>query len=688
MRRRRPGRKVYRLGRRTTTAQHALRQAHGGASSSARPAQAALRESEARYRALVESQLDLISRYLPDTTLTFANDAYCRFYGRTREELIGHSFLSMVAPEFREGVLKETQESAKAARTTIGEYLNFTQDGEPCWIQWIIRGIADDSNRVVEFQAVGRDITSIKTAEEALRQANLVVDNSSVVLFRWKASEPWPVSYVSQNVVQFGYTPTELLAGDTAYTDLVHPDDLHRFLEEVRQGLAAGVERIQREYRIVSKRGEVRWVDERTAIERDADGRVSHYQGIVIDITERKTLESQLQRAMKMDAVGRLAGGVAHDFNNLLTAIGGNLELIEMDFQADARPPDYVRDAKRATESAAALVRQLLSISRQQILEPRALDLKEILEDLRAMLSRVVGEHVVLDCFSPSDLGLVRLDLTQFEQILINLAVNARDAMPNGGRLRIETSNVALGPDYCREHSHMKPGPFVLLSVSDTGCGMSDEVKQRLFEPFFTTKPVGRGTGLGLATVFDIVKRSGGCIEVSSEPGQGSTFKIHLPRAAKSDVAQRDPRPSGPLPLGRETILLVEDEAHVRALAGSFLKRLGYLVLVATNGHDALKVANEWDAPIDLLFTDVVMPRMNGRELAERLRHVRPLTKVRYSSGYTDDIIVHHGVVQAQLDLIAKPYSIQSLARKVRLVLDRAETSGREAQAADHQTPR
>ena len=272
-------RKVLQPHRHLAALQRARRQDRAGEERHApRSAQEALRESEARYRALVESQIDLISRYRPDTTLTFVNDAFCRFYGSTREELIGRSFLLWVAPEFRAGVLEETRESAKVARTTIGEYLNYTQDGQPCWIHWIIRGIPDEQGRVVEFQAVGRDITPIKNVEEALRQANLVVENSPVVLFRWTASDGWPVAYVSQNVVQFGYTPQELLSRTTRYTDLVHPQDLPRFIEEVRQYAASGTPRFQREYRIVGKDGQTRWVDERTAVERDAQGQISQFQ--------------------------------------------------------------------------------------------------------------------------------------------------------------------------------------------------------------------------------------------------------------------------------------------------------------------------------------------------------------------------------------------------------------------------
>lgn len=646
-----------------------------------RSSQEALRDSEARYRALVENQIDLISRYRPDTTLTFVNDAYCRFYGRTREELIGRSFLLWVAPEFHEGVLAETRESARLARTTIGEYLNYTHEGLARWIHWIIRGIPDEQGRVIEFQAVGRDITPIKNVEEALRQANLVVENSPAVLFRWAASAGWPVAYVSQNVVQFGYTPGELLSGDRRYSDLVHPEDLPRFNEEVRQHSASGTARFQREYRILAKDGSVRWVDERTALERDAQGRIAQYQGIVIDITERKNaelqskaLQAQLQHAMKMEAIGRLAGGVAHDFNNLLTAIMGNLECMDLDLPVASPVRPFLQEANKASESAASLVRQLLAFSRRQLIEPRVIDIRETIERLRTMLARVIGDDIVLDCSSPRSLGLIKLDPGQFEQILMNLAVNARDAMPAGGKLSIEVCNIGLAQHACSKHAGLQ-GSFVLLRVTDTGFGMSEEVKEHLFEPFFTTKPLGRGTGLGLATTFGIVEQAGGCIQVQSEPGRGTTVEMHFPCVPESEARPKPAvaSPSEPIPLGGETILLVEDDASVRELVHLLLLRLGYRVLVAPNGLAALALVSERgdaDLGIDLLLTDVVMPGMNGRELADRLRLIRPTMHVLYCSGYADDVMVHHGNVQAQFNFIAKPYSVAALARKLRQVLD------------------
>ncbi|MFC1642043.1 PAS domain S-box protein [Myxococcota bacterium] len=647
-----------------------------------RRSQEALRRSEERYRALVETQLDLISRYRPDTVLTFVNDAYCRFYGKTRAELIGHSFLRMVDAEFHPKVLAETEELVKHPTTLVGEYLNYRKDGQACWIQWVIQGIVDEKGRVVELQAVGRDITPLKQAEEALRQANLVVESSPVVLFRWLATPGWPVVYVSENVRHFvGYAPHELLRGAIPFSTLVHPDDLSRVLSEVEQYSAAGIDRFQQEYRIVTQTGGVRWVDDRTVIERDADGRATHYQGILIDITERrsaeeerKALQSQLQQAMKMEAVGRLAGGVAHDFSNLLTAIAGNIELARLERSPNEPPTHCLDEASKAAESAAALIRQLLTFSRRQIIEPRVLDLNHLVEGLQKMLVRLIGEDIALSFVASEDLGFVKVDPGQFEQVLVNLAVNARDAMPEGGRLLIETANAEIDEDYrVRHHPCVLGGPFVMLSVSDTGHGMSDYVKQHLFEPFFTTKPQGCGTGLGLATTFGIVQQAGGTVDVYSEVGHGTTFRLYLPTVSAPAEELPEVEPAPPLLGGSETILLVEDDASVRALAKLFLTRLGYRVLVASNGQEAFSQAEEWGLNISLLLTDVVMPGMTGRELSDRLRSMHPSLKVLFSSGYTKNVMVQHGVLNGQVNFIAKPYTIQELAEKVRCVL--AETT-------------
>ncbi|HMA95122.1 MAG TPA: PAS domain S-box protein [Polyangiaceae bacterium] len=1080
-------------------------------------AQNAFLQSEARYRALIQSQIDLVSRYRPDTILTFVNDAYCQFFGKSREDLVGQSFMFMVAPEYRPLVQRETEELAKHPRQLVGEYVNYTHAGEMRWIQWIVHCIPDESGRTVELQAVGRDVTRLKHAEDALRQAMLVVENSPAVLFRWKAVDGWPVDYVSENVTQLGYTRSELLSGTVPYMNLVHPDDAARVSEELSHFIAHGIDHFQQEYQLLARDGTIRWVDARTAVERDNAGAVTHIQGIVIDITERKravdalqdsqafletifehspyamgvtdargtlirvnqacrdllgvreglwidrlnirenksiepeakalaeralagervqfplafdpsrcqtegtqtskqllldvtmspvlgsdlrvahaivqvqditertraeaalrrvnrqlrmisdcnqaliratdesellssvcdlvvqvggyrmawvgyvqeneartvlpiacagydegyvhgvnvtwsdnehgrgpigmairtgqpcwleniatepsfapwlaeatkrgyaavcglpliagdhvlgalavyaatprafdaeeishlselasdvafgvmglraraertraedmlrareerfrqlvlnsndvialtdasgllfylggaverifgynpeeligqpagehvhpedrdrlrvqfyelvhkptvssfiefriqrkngewawvesigtnllehalvrgivinirditerknaeeerkALQNQLQQAMKMEAVGRVAGGVAHDFNNLLTAIGGNAEMAKLELTPDAPAIQYLEQVERAARSAASLTRHLLAFSRRQIIEPQNLNLNELIDELRKMLVRVIGEDVTLDIALTADLGTVRVDPGQFEQVLVNLAVNARDAMPNGGKLLIATARTEIDATYCARHPNVTPGTFVVLSVSDTGHGMTEEVKQHLFEPFFTTKAKGHGTGLGLATTFGIVKQAGGAVEVYSEVGIGTTVKIYLPEVAEPATRVVKAIPVAVPVQGTETILLVEDDNAVRELAALFLRRQGYHVLVASNGFEALILCERDGVTVDLLLTDVVMPGMNGRDLAERMLSLHPDMRVLFSSGYAENVISHHGVIDEQVNFIGKPYAVQALAKKVRTVLD------------------
>ncbi|MDO9123155.1 MAG: ATP-binding protein, partial [Deltaproteobacteria bacterium] len=397
-----------------------------------------------------------------------------------------------------------------------------------------------------------------------------------------------------------------------------------------------------------------------------------------INITEHKraeeekaVLEDQLRQAQKVEAIGRLAGGIAHDFNNLLTIIKGNSQLSLMEIKRDDPLRENIEQVEKAADRAAALTRQLLAFSRRQVLEMRVLDLNTTLRDLEKMLRRVIGEDIGLVTFMAEDLGNVKADPGQMEQVIMNLAVNARDAMLKGGKLTIETTNVDLDENYARNHVAVTPGSYVMLSVSDTGVGMTPEVKAKLFEPFFTTKEKGKGTGLGLSTVYGIVKQSGGNIWVYSEPGQGTTFKIYLPRVdepleeAGERVVQKE------LPCGGETILVVEDEEKVRQVTVQILTKNGYTVLEASHGDEAKQICEQHGGPIHLIVTDVVLPGMNGRELAESLASRYPGAKVLYMSGYTDNAIVHHGVLEKGLHFLQKPFNLEGLLRKVREVLDK-----------------
>ncbi|HET9742880.1 MAG TPA: PAS domain S-box protein [Terriglobales bacterium] len=402
---------------------------------------------------------------------------------------------------------------------------------------------------------------------------------------------------------------------------------------------------------------------------RNDKGETLGFEMIAEDVSERRALEDQLRQSQKMEAVGRLAGGIAHDFNNLLTVIKGYSELVLDELRSTDPLRGEVDEIKKAADRAAALTRQLLAFSRQQVLAPKVLDLNSVVVNMDKLLHRLLGEDIALCTVLGEGLGRVKVDPGQVEQVVMNLAVNARDAMPQGGKLTVETANVDLDESYAREHVSVKAGSYVMIAVTDTGTGMSEKVKARIFEPFFTTKEVGKGTGLGLSTVYGIVKQSGGYVWVYSELGIGSTFKVYLPRVdAALEASARQTR--APARHGTETILLVEDEDGVRALMRQVLHRHGYNVLEARNGGEALLLCEKTEGKIDLLLTDVVLEQMSGRELAERLAKIRPDMKVLYASGYADDAIVHHGVLTQGVAFLQKPFTTESLARKVRYVLD------------------
>lgn len=454
----------------------------------------------------------------------------------------------------------------------------------------------------------------------------------------------------------------------TVWDEAIHPDD--RAALAASQAAVARGEPSTTVFRILRPDGSTRWVRGRAFPVRNESGAVYRLVGVSEDITQLRKTEERFVQAQKMEAVGRLAGGIAHDFNNLLTAIIGSSELLLEDSSAHDRRREDLEEIKKAGQRAAALTRQLLAFSRQQVLEPRVLDLNALIADLEKMLRRLIGEDVQLRTALAPGLGAVRADPGQLEQVIMNLTVNARDAMPRGGKVTIETANANLDDVYAAAHTPVAAGPYVMLAVSDTGTGMTPDVKAHLFEPFFTTKEQGKGTGLGLATVYGIVKQSDGYVWVYSEPGQGTTFKIYLPRVAP-DVARTSSQPESPVASrGSETILVAEDEDAVRRLTRRVLETQGYTVLAAANGPDALRLAHTHPGPIHLLLTDVVMPNMSGRELAELVVSARPETKVLYLSGYTDDAVIRHGVLEPGIAFLQKPFTLQSLAHKLREVLD------------------
>jgi PAS domain S-box-containing protein len=403
---------------------------------------------------------------------------------------------------------------------------------------------------------------------------------------------------------------------------------------------------------------------------RGSEGELIGVIGVALDITDRKHLADQLRQAQKMQAVGELAGGVAHDFNNLLMVVKGHAEMLLDRLPKSSPQRSNVEQIQTAAERAASLTAQLLAFSRKQVLQPRVLDLNEVVGGMIQMVSRVIGENIELAFMPGAKLGNVKADPSQIEQVVLNLVVNARDAMPEGGRLTIETANIELDKSYTVQHAVVEPGPYVMLTVTDTGCGMDTKTQARIFEPFFTTKEQGKGTGLGLATVYGVIKQSDGYIWVYSEIGRGTTFKIYLPKVAEKveelAAVKTIPAPAS----GSETILFVEDEQSVRELVREYLSARGYRVLEASDGIQALDIAVAHPGAIQLLITDVVMPRLSGRELANQIATARRDLKVLYISGYTDDSIFRHGVLEGGMEFLQKPFNLRTLAQKIREILD------------------
>jgi two-component system cell cycle sensor histidine kinase/response regulator CckA len=470
-----------------------------------------------------------------------------------------------------------------------------------------------------------------------------------------------------------GYSREELTVLHAQET-YVHPDDRHKFQQEIeKKGFVS-------DYEVKLQKKDKKEIDclLTASVRRDNDGTILGYQGILRDITERKraeqemkTLEEQLLQSQKMEAIGRLAGGIAHDFNNMLTIIKGYSQLSLSELKEDHPLRENLEGIQKATDRATGLIRKILAFSRRQVMEMKVLDPNILLIDLDKLLRRIIGEDIELVTVLAEDLGRVKVDPGQVEQVILNLAVNAKDAMLNGGKLTIETANAELDEAYARSHIAVIPGHYVMLSMSDTGVGMSPEVKERIFEPFFTTKDKDKGTGLGLSTVYGIVKQSGGNIWVYSELNQGTTFKIYLPREEEPLEEIREKRVEEELPYGSETVLVVEDEEELRKLAVQILQKQGYKVLEAPQGDEALLISQKYKGPIHLLITDVVMPGMSGRDLSERLTPLRPEIKTLYMSGHTNSAIIHHGVLEPGVNLLQKPFTPEALVRKVHGVLDK-----------------
>lgn len=643
-------------------------------------AQEALRESEERFRSLFENAKDTVFTCDLSGNFTSLNQAGEKLTGYSREEALENNFGRVVAPEYLGVAQQMITRKAEGDVATVYELEIITKFGSRVLVEISSRTV-HSGGKPVGVQGSARDITERKRAEEALRtseeQYRILFDSNPQPMWVYELETRAFLAVNESAVRHYGYSREAFLR---MKVDDVHPaEDLPRLFEQQATEID-GLCHLG-EWRHRTADSSVISVEITANLITFAERKAALV--LVHDITERKRAEAalhssemQLQQSQKLEAIGQLAGGVAHDFNNLLTAITGYSDLSLRRLEEEHPIRRNLEEIKKASDRAASLTRQLLAFSRKQILEPKVLDLNLVVKDMYKMLRRLIGEDINLATNAASDLGRVKADPGQVEQILMNLVVNARDAMPHGGKITIETANVTLDENYTFNHVQVRTGDYVMLAINDTGSGMDKETQTHIFEPFFTTKESGKGTGLGLSTVYGIVKQSGGYIWVYSEEGKGTSFKVYLPRLFGTSRPDKPKALTAPLDLrGHETILLVEDEEIVRRMTRLTLEASGYRVLEAAVGEEALLLFYQHAKEIDLMLTDVIMPGMSGRVLAERIAMLCPELPVLYMSGYTDDAIVRHGLLGDQLEFIQKPYTPEALLRKVKLVLETRVTN-------------
>jgi two-component system cell cycle sensor histidine kinase/response regulator CckA len=643
-------------------------------------AEEALRQSEEKYRNILESIED--GYYEEDLAgnFVFFNEAMCRIYGYPKEELLGLNYKKYTSEETAKRLFQIFNEMYRTGNPCKEySYELIRKDGVKRYIEATASLKRDPSGKPIGFRGVVRDVTERVQAEEALR--------SSEEKYRTILETMWDgyfevdlagnFTFINDAQCRMSGSTRERLIGrnNRQYTTKEEAKKLYQIFNRVYR---TGEPVKSYQFEFFKRDGTKAYNEISVSLIRDAQGKPIGFRGVSRDITERKqaeeenlSLQEQLRQSQKMEAIGQLAGGVAHDFNNLLTVIKGYSQISLLDLKENDPLRGNIQEIEKATQRATDLTRQLLAFSRRQILNPIVLDLNVLLKDLEKMLRRLIGEDVELVALLSEDLGKVKVDRSQIEQVIFNLAVNARDAMPSGGKLTIETANVELDGEYAQAHVSVVPGRYVRLSVSDTGVGMTQEVKEKVFDPFFTTKEKGKGTGLGLSMVYGIVKQSNGNIWVYSEPNRGTTFRIYFPRTEEEADTLREREETDFFPRGSETVLLVEDDELVRDLANRLLKQQGYTVLEASNGQEALNVAKQHvGETIHLLLADIVMPQMGGKELADWLKISRPNVKILFTSGYADNAIVHHGVLDPGTHFLQKPFSLKTLSHKVREVLD------------------
>ncbi len=627
----------------------------------------ALRHSEAELRALLAAMPDIVIVFDHEGRYRKIVSSNPRLLYAPIESRIGKRVTDTLPPPVGEFFMEHIQRSLATGERITASY-QLPLEGRNVWFEAAIAPV--DAQTVIW---VARDITDWQLAEIALRESEerlaQALEAADAAVYEWDIVGER--MYLTPGwAEQLGLDPKAPAADQATWRAIIHPDDWPRVTVALAVHLKGSAEAFESEYRV--RTGKKRWLwvlDRGRVVARDAEGRATRMIGTHVNITDRKRLLEQLTQAQKMEAVGRLAGGIAHDFNNVLTAILGTGELLLADLPTHDPHRSDIEEILQAANRAAALTRQLLAFSRRQVLQPKVVDLNALMQNLERMLRRLIGEDVELVTVLAPEIGRVRADPSQLEQVLLNLCVNARDAMPHGGRLVIETANVSLAPDTTPEGVPIVPGDYVMVVVTDTGVGMDAETRAHLFEPFFTTKAIGQGTGLGLAMVYGVVKQSGGYITVTSQPEQGACFRIYLPRVASTAEAAAEtpaPVPAG----GGETVLLVEDEPSVRRLNRRALETAGYTVLEAADGAEAVTLAAGFEAPIHLLLTDVVMPGLNGLDLAKRLKAHRPSLQVVYTSGYPDTAHTADAGIEDDAPFLQKPYSADALTRKVREVLE------------------
>ena len=641
-----------------------------------------IRASEGRLRSILETA--------PDVIMTVDRAGMILFINRTLPPLspadvIGTSCYNYVPPESRPRVAAALERVFTTRE--IDEYEVRSPPGVDGLRGWssVRAGPLIEGDRVVAATLCATDVTARRRDEarnqELVSRLQKIASQVPGMVYQYKlrpdGTSCFP--YASERIREiYRVSPEEVREDASKVFANLHPEDYEGIVESIFAS-ARNLHPWQCEYRVKFSDGEVRWLYGSSVPEVQPDGSVL-WHGFISDVSQRKEaerlkaqLEEQLRQSQKVESIGKLAGGVAHDFNNLLTSMMGFVELALMEVGPESRATEYLAGALDSARRGAALTQQLLAFARKKIVRPEIVDLNEVLHRLGGMIRRLMGENIDLVFTLPRGLGLVKVDAGSLEQVIMNLVVNARDAVTGTGRITVETKNELLDDDYCRAHAETTPGEYVVLSVSDDGIGMAPEICSRVFEPFFTTKPTGEGTGLGLAMCHGIVKQAGGNISVHSEPGRGSTFLVYLPRAIGARLTSMTSIAGLPSPSaqGHETVLVVEDEETILRVAYEALTTLGYRVLTAADGVQALALVARTAERIHLVITDVVMPKMGGRELATRLAELRPGVRVLYSSGHTEDAIVEHGVLDEGINFLQKPYAPTTLAMRVREALDK-----------------